>query len=271
MKSKLLLSALMLISFSLFGQESSDDSYELRSNEKLGYIIDKNDKKIEGVVKMTGSATRPWDNQKKVKFIAKDEIKSDSKKLKFKKMDDNDLKEYVAIDENGVERKFKMIKFTNKREGISNTGGGIGGSVKSIKNLASTTHLAEVVVEGPVMVYRLYGYPSPVAVGSGDVKEMESAEQNLRDYPSIIFGGEKDKLQEVDVESITELVAKCDVVKTKMEKGEYPSYVPEKDGKKRSGMGKMIKNEVNRVNGSKLVDMSKEIIGDYNTQCGSAK
>ncbi len=57
--------------------------YELKANEKNGYIIDKNGKKIEGIVRLAGDEMNPWVNQKKVKFVAASDIDKSKKKQKI--------------------------------------------------------------------------------------------------------------------------------------------------------------------------------------------
>jgi hypothetical protein len=122
-------------------------------------------------------------------------------------------------------------------------------------------------VEGNISVYRLYGYPSPVAIGSNDVAESERNEQNLRDYPSFVFQKDGGKLKELNVSDIKDLVEDCKLVADKLAAGSYPSYDPSKEEKKKSAFGKLVKNEIDRV-GSKLAVMSKEIFADYNANCG---
>ncbi|STZ27334.1 hypothetical protein [Myroides odoratus] len=78
-KKLLVLTILTLLSSPIVAQEGSDE-YELRSNEKMGWIIDKDGKKIEGVVKLIGTEETPWENQLKVKFIAFDEINKEKKR-----------------------------------------------------------------------------------------------------------------------------------------------------------------------------------------------
>src|ERR1700748_421509 len=158
---KLFISAMLFAgSITLHAQDSDNLDYQLKPGEKMGYVINDKGEKIEGVVKLVGTSQNPWMNQKKVKFIAKADIDPTKKSQKFKVLDASDIQEYVAIGDDGVERKFKEIKYTNKREAITNSNGGLGGQIKQIKNFSSTTHLAEIIVEGTISVYRLYGYPS---------------------------------------------------------------------------------------------------------------
>lgn len=258
--------SILMLSASLFAsaQDNDNDEYELRVGEQQGYIITKDDQKLEGIVKLAGKAENPWMNQKKVKFISKDLINPEKKRQKFKTMDADDIKEYVAIDE-GAERHFRMIKFTNKREGFGNTDG-IGGSIKTIKNLSSTTHLAEVIVDGPITLYRLYGYPTPVAVGKGDVHAAELDEKELIENPNILVQKGKDKPKELAAADIKKLVDDCKTVSEKLAAGGYSTYDPAKEEKKKSGFGKLIKSEFDRA-GTKLLNMGQEIFTDYNTNC----
>lgn len=256
-------------SIAMYAQESDSLDYELKPNEKMGYVITDKGEKIEGIVKLVGTDQDPWMNQKKVKFIAKSDINPDKKSQKFKVLDVDDIQEYVTVSDDGTERKFKEIKYTNKREGLlTQSSGGLGGKIKTIKNLSSTTHLAEVIVEGKISVYKIYGYPSPVAVGATDIQETESEADNLRRAPSIVYQEEEGgKVRELTVNDIKDLVSDCKAVKEKMENGGYSSYDPATDGKKKSGLGNLMKDEVNRY-GDKLIVMSKDILGDYNATCG---
>jgi hypothetical protein len=268
MKKMIFAALLLSVSFFASAQENEDE-YELRAGEQQGYIINKDDQKLEGIVKLVGKADNPWMNQKKVKFIAKDAINPEKKRQKFKVMDAGDIKEYVAIDDNGVERHFRTIKFTNKREGFGNSGG-LGGDIKTIKNLASTTHLCEVVVDGPITLYRLYGYPTPVAIGGGDVAAAEADHKNLLENPNILFQKGKDKPKELKASDIKELVEDCKAVSEKLASGGFASYDPAKEEKKKSGFGKLIKSEMDR-SGDKLLNMGKEIFTEYNSTCPDNK
>jgi hypothetical protein len=264
MKKTILAALFLSVSFLASAQEG-DDEYELRSGEQQGYIITKDDKKLEGIVKLVGKSKNPWMNQKKVKFIAQESINPEKKRQKFTVMDADDIKEYVAIDDNSAERHFRTIKFTNKREAIGNTGG-LGGKIKTIKNFSSTTHLAEVIVNGPITMYRLYGYPSPVASGEADIAAQEADERDLIENPNILVQKGDDKPKELAASDIKGLVDDCKAVSEKLAAGSYPTYDPAKEEKKKSGFGKLVKSEVDRV-GSKLLNMGTEIFTDYNNTC----
>lgn len=257
--------ALVGLSLMTKAQDNANEEYELRRNEQMGYIVNKSGEKIEGIVKLAGDEENPWMNQKKVRFIAQSDINQEKKRQKLKVLDADDMTEYVAIDKDGSERHFRMIKFTNKREGFGNSGG-LGGKIKTIKNLSSTTHMAEVIVNGPITLYRLYGYPSPVAVGKKDVEEAEKDERDLRENPDLLVQKGDDKVKELAVADIKALVADCKTVSEKLASGGYSSYDPAKEEKKKSGMGKLIKSEFDR-GGNKLLIMGTEIFTDYNTNC----
>lgn len=264
MKKTILAALFLSVSFLASAQEG-DDEYELRSGEQQGYIITKDDKKLEGIVKLVGNSETPWTNQKKVRFIDKESINPEKKRQRFKVMDADDIKEYVAIDDNGVERHFRTIKFTNKREAMGNTGG-LGGKIKTIKNFSSTTHLAEVIVNGPITMYRLYGYPAPVAAGEGDIAAMEADRKDLIENPDILVQKGDDKPKELAAADIKKLVDDCKTVSEKLSAGGYASYDPAKEEKKKSAFGKLIKSEVDRA-GNKLLNMGTEIFTDYNSTC----
>jgi hypothetical protein len=269
MKKLLLGMALMAASTSLWAQDKDDkdEEYELRGDQKFGYIVTDKGEKIEGVVKLLGDEKTPWVNQKKVKFIAKKDIDPTKKWQRLKKYDTDDLKEYVAYD-GDKERHFRLVKWANTREAITSEGKGAGGTFKQIKNFSTTRHMAEAVVYGKITVYRIYGYPAAFAAGEGDIKRMEQETQELIDYPTILVQKEDGKVSTFQAGDIKDLVKDCDMVKEKLEKGEYSTYKPEKEEKKRSGMGKLLKDEVDRAGkGGTLVDMGAEIFGDYNANC----
>jgi hypothetical protein len=246
-------------------QDNTQNTYELRGKEQFGYIIDKDGNKTEGIVKLAGNEENPWMNQKKVKFIPKSSINPDKKRQRFKVLDADDINEYVAIEADGTERHFRKIKFTNKRESFGNSGG-LGGKIKTIKNFASTTHMAEVILDGPITLYRLYGYPSPVAAGKGDIEEAKKDEENLRENPDLLVQKNNGKPKELAVADIKGLVSDCKVVSQKLASGAYSSYDPAKEEKKKSRFGKLVKSEFDR-GGKKLLTMGLEIFTDYNTNC----
>ena len=268
MKKFVLGMALMASSVSLWAQDDKqDEEYELRGNEKYGYIITEKGEKIEGIVKLMGTSETPWVNQKKVKFIAKSDIDPTKNRQRLKKMDTDDLKEYVAID-GDKERHFRLVKWNNTREGLTSEGGGLGGTLKKAKNLSTTRHMAEVMVDGKISVFRLYGYPATVAVGKDDVEKMERETKELRENPSVLVQKGDGKVEAFQADDIKDMVKDCDVVKEKLEGGKYASYDPAKQEKKRSGMGKLIKNEVDRAGmGGTLLTMAEEVFGDYNANC----
>jgi hypothetical protein len=266
MKQALLSIMLIATTLTLRAQDDkSDEEYELRGSEKYGYIITEKDEKIEGIVRLMGTAQTPWVNQKKVKFIAKDKIDPERKRQKLKVWDTDDLKEYVAYEEAG-ERHFRLIKYTNTREGLGTDNSGAGGTFKAIKNLSTTRHIAEVVVNGKISVFRLYGYPAAFAVGEADVKKMEAETKDLIENPTILYQKEDSKIKALKSDDIKELVKDCDMVKEKLVAGGYPSYDPAKEEKKRSGMGKLIRDEADRVS-DRVLNMGREVFGDYNANC----
>lgn len=253
------------VSFCSLAQETSDE-YQLRANEKLGWIIDKEGNKIEGIVKLTGSKDTPWLNQQSVKFIANADINLEKKNQKLKSMDAGDIKGYGAYD-GEVLREFELINYTNLRESSKSDGGGIGGKIKLIKNLSKSNYIAEVIINGSIKVFRLYGIPSSVAVGNKEIKEMEADIENIKNNPTILVSKKGGKLEELNSDDFKKLTEDCEVVRTKMLNKEYPSYNPEKEEKKRSKLGALMKNEM-ELNGSKIQKMAFEILPDYNENCG---
>lgn len=269
MRLLVLCMAFMACSVSVFAQDDEqDEEYEFRGNEKYGYIITDKGKKVEGIVKLMGTNETPWVNQKKVKFIAIDDIDPEKKRQRLKTYKTDDLEEYVAIGEEN-ERRFRLVKWANTREALTSEGTGAGGTFKQIKNFSTTRHMAEVMIDGEITVYRIYGYPSSFAVGEGDVARMERETQELIDNPTILVQkGKKGKAQTLQAEDIKDLVSDCKEVKEKLAAGEYASYDPAKQEKKRSKLGKLIKDEVDRAGmGGTLLTMAEEVFTDYNANC----
>lgn len=263
-KNFLLMASLALVPICSFAQESDVD-YELRANEKEGWIIDKKGNRIEGIVRLMGDQDSPWVNQQKVRFIAKSDIDAGKKRQKFKVLDADDLKGYAAYD-GDVLREFELIKYTNVRES-SRGGSGIGGSIKSIKNLSNNNHIAELMIKGPVTVYRLYGLPTAVAVGNKQVQEMENDLKRLRSTPSILVSKNGGKIEELNSSDMKKLTEDCEYVRAKMLNKKYTSYDPDKEEKKRSKMGALLKSEM-ELDGEKIQKMALEVLTDYNANCG---
>jgi hypothetical protein len=64
------------------------------------------------------------EQSEKSKICCVSDIDKSRKKQKFKTLDTDDIKEYVAIDENNNERHFESIKYTNTKEGFNTATGG---------------------------------------------------------------------------------------------------------------------------------------------------
>ena len=262
MKKVLLFSLFTFISFHAYAQEENTD-YELRTNEKYGYIIDKNGKKIEGIVRLNGDAMNPWSNQKKVKFIAVPDIDKSKKKQKFKTLDPDDIKEYVAIDDNDNERHFEMIKYTNTKEGFNTATGGLSGNIKAFNNLTKSNQFAEVVQNGKIKIYKLYGYPTTFSAG-GQIAVAEKETERMRNNPSYLYTKRGSKPEELTLAKTKIIIADCPYTKGKLSGGAYASL--KNDEKKRSGLGKFIKSQIDDVM-SNVPEIVEEVITDYNENC----
>jgi len=258
---KLLLIALLGISALSYAQEDNTD-YEIRSGEKYGYIIEKNGKKTEGIVRLNGSDMSPWQNQKKVKFIAATDIDKSKKRQKFKTYDADDLKGYMAVDDN-TERVFESIKYTNTKEGFNTATTGLSGGIKAFNNLTKSEQFAEVVTDGKIKIYKLYGYPTTFSAGS-QVAVADEETQRLRKSPSYIYSKKNGKPEELTIAKAKTIVADCPVVKEKIAAGDYGSL--KNDTKKRSALGKFIKNEIDNAMSDNL-SIVNEVIYDYNQNC----
>ena len=183
---KILLFLICVTASTQFVSAQDNDEYELKGNEKFGYIIDKSGKKINGLVKLAGDDNHPWQNQKKVKFVAESDIDKSRKRQKFKVLDDDDIQEYVAYD-GDVERKFQTIRYTNVKEGISSNMGTISAGVKAFNNLTKTNQLVELVNDGKLKIYKIYGYPTTIAAGNRQVQLMDEEITRLKNNPTYIY------------------------------------------------------------------------------------
>ncbi len=266
MKKKLrLLLIIMMLPIGFFAQENEFE-YELNPKEKEGWIIDKKGNKIEGIVKLMGSFDRPWINQQKVRFIAKTSIDPNKKRQKLQLLDVNDLQAYAAYDQD-VLRQFELIKYTNFRE--ANKGresGGIGGKIKALNNLTASTAMAETIVKGPITVYKLYGIPTSIAANSDEIQQMEKDIRNIKMNPSILVAKNSGKVEPLSSKNFKKLTEDCEHVRAKMLQNEYASYRVEKEEKKRSKIGSLIKDEA-ELDSAKIQNMAVEIFTDYNANC----
>ncbi|WP_160140123.1 hypothetical protein [Chryseobacterium sp. c4a] len=207
MKKVLALSLFALASFTAYAQEDNNTDYELRKDEKYGYIIDKSGKKIEGIVRLNGDAMYPWNNQKKVKFAPVSDIDKSKKKQKFKTLDTDDIKEYVAIDENNNERHFENIKYTNTKEGFNTATGGLSGNIKAFNNLTKNTQFAEIVTDGKIKVYKLYGYPTTFSAGTSQMAAADAETKRLREVPSYLYNKKGGKVEELTLAKAKIIIA----------------------------------------------------------------
>ncbi|SDR12614.1 hypothetical protein SAMN05421664_3678 [Chryseobacterium soldanellicola] len=251
MKKLLLMGLFGLLSLNMNAQEETG-TY---NGEKYGYIIDKTGKKIEGVVHLNGGYSSPWQNQLKVKFAGVADIDKVKNKIKFKTYDADDIKEYMLY-EGDTPRIFKSVKYTNTREALnsSDTSTGLGASIKAMNNLTRTSQFAELVTEGKITVYKLYGYP---AANSQDAAR-------LAENPNYIYSKKGGKVEELTPAKAKIIIADCPYAKAKATKGEYGSLKNEE--KKRSGLGKFIRDEITNSTTDKL-SIVNEVIYDYNENC----
>ncbi|BAP31450.1 uncharacterized protein CHSO_2413 [Chryseobacterium sp. StRB126] len=264
MKKTLALSLFALVSFNAYAQEDNNTDYALRGDEIYGYIIDKSGKKTEGIVRLNGDALSPWDNQKKVKFIAASDIDKSKKKQKFKTLDTDDIKEYVAIDNNNSERHFENIKYTNTKEGFNTATGGLSGNIKAFNNLTKSTQFAEIVTDGKIKVYKLYGYPTTFSAGTSQIAAADAETKRMRETPSYIYSKKGGKIEELTLAKAKIIIGDCSYAKSKMTSGTYASL--KNDEKKRSGLGRLIKSQIDDVM-SNIPEIVEEVIMDYNENC----
>ncbi|REC63703.1 hypothetical protein DRF65_03035 [Chryseobacterium pennae] len=264
MRKVLALCLFALVSFNAYAQEDNNTDYELRGDEKYGYIIDKNGKKIEGIVRLNGDAIYPWNNQKKVKFISVSDIDKSKKKQKFKTLDTDDIKEYVSIDDSNNERHFENIKYTNTKEGFNTATGGLSGNIKAFNNLTKSNQFAEIVKDGKIKVYKLYGYPTTFSAGTSQMVAADAETKRMRENPSYIYSKKGGKIEEFTFAKAKIIIADCSYAKGKMTSSAYTSL--KNDEKKRSGLGKLIKSQIDDVT-SNIPQIVDEVITDYNENC----
>ncbi|MFZ4928354.1 hypothetical protein [Chryseobacterium sp. Mn2064] len=261
MKKLLLTAILGLISLNSYAQEETA-SY---NGEKYGYIIDKAGKKTEGVVRLHGSYYSPWQNQLKVKFAAPADIDKVKNKIKYKNYDADDIKEYMVY-EGDTPRVFQSVKYSNAREALNTTSDditGLSAGLKAINNLSRSSQFAEVVAEGKITVYKLYGYPSSVTANSANGVSREETER-LQKYPNYIYSKKGGKVEELTPAKAKIIIADCPYTKAKVTKGEYGSLKNEE--KKRTGLGKFIREEISNSMTDKMT-LINEVIYDYNENC----
>ncbi|MDO3423546.1 hypothetical protein QWT87_01510 [Chryseobacterium sp. APV1] len=261
MRKLLLIGLFSIVSFNAYAQEDNTE-YEMRIGEKPGYIIDKSGKKIEGIVRLAGDEMNPWTNQKKVKFIATSDVDNSKKKQKFKTYDVDDLKGYMAID-NNTERVFETIKYTNTKEAYNTQNGGLSGGLKAFNNLTKSNQFAEVVADGKIKVYKVYGFPTTFSAG-GQIAVADEENKRMRENLAYVYSKKGGKPEELNVAKAKIITADCPVVKAKVTKGEYGSL--KNDTKKRSGLGKFIRNEIDNAMADNL-SIVNEVIYDYNENC----
>ncbi|PWN71315.1 hypothetical protein C1631_001455 [Chryseobacterium phosphatilyticum] len=260
MKKLLLISLFGLLSLNIYAQEETD-TY---NGQRYGYIIDKAGKKIEGIVRLNGSSSSPWQNQLKVKFGAASDIDKVKNRIKFKNFDADDIKEYM-IYEGDTPRIFKAVKYSNTREALigSESTTGIGAGFKALNNLSRTSQFAELIIDGKITVYKLYGYPTSVTANTAYA--ITQAEANrLIDNPNYIYSKKGGKVEELTPSKAKIIIADCPYAKAKMTKGEYGSLKNEE--KKRTGLGKFIRDEISNTMTDKL-SLVNEVIYDYNENC----
>ena len=255
MKKILLIGLFGLCSFNVYAQEETT-TY---NGEKYGYIIDKSGKKIEGVVHLNGGYSSPWENQLKVKFAAIADIDKVKNKIKFKTYDTDDIKEYMVY-EGETPRVFQAIKYTNTREALnsSNNYTGLGAGIKALNNITRTSQFAEVVTEGKIKVYKMYGYPTSGA----NYNSIEN--ERLRTTPDYVYSKKGGKVEDFTPAKVKIAIADCPYAKSKSTKGEYASLKHEE--KQRSGLGKFIRDEIKNATVDKL-SIVNEVIYDYNENC----
>ncbi|MGE8534939.1 MAG: hypothetical protein ACN6OJ_10195 [Chryseobacterium sp.] len=262
MKKLLLIGLFGLVSLNTYAQEQDENG--TYNGEKYGYIIDKSGKKTEGVVHLHGGYSSPWQNQLKVKFAAIADIDKVKNKIKFKTYDTDDIKEYMLY-EGDTSRIFKSVKYSNMREALNSSESttGLAAGFKAINNLSRTDQFAEVVTEGKITVYKLYGYPTAFSANSTQAITYAETER-LKENPNYIFSKKGGKVEELTPAKAKIILADCPYVKAKITKGEYGSLKNEE--KKRTGLGKFIRDEISNSTVDKL-SIINEVIYDYNENC----
>lgn len=232
-----------LVSYQVSAQtEKEDENLPVAVSDAIkGYIIDTSGAKIPSYIKLMGDVKTPWINQRIVKAIEESKLDLNSEKSQFKKYNKSDILGYSTAD-----RQFKLIEFVNIRASIKSNKEGEEASVfdqmQSFKNMSKQKHFAEVLVDGKYKVYKLFSYPKDVSMTSGTAEEMKRQEaeelRSIIDNPSLLLQINDDKIKLIKIDDLESIAKDCEVIKAKLEKGDYDAVGYQKP-KKKGLMGKM--------------------------------
>jgi hypothetical protein len=109
----------------------------------------------------------------------------------------------------------------------------------------------------------VYGFPTTFSAG-GQIAVADEENKRMRENPAYVYSKKGGKPEELNVSKAKIITADCPVVKAKITKGEYGSL--KNDTKKRSGLGKFIRNEIDNAMADNL-SIVNEVIYDYNENC----
>ncbi len=183
----------------------------------------------------------PWRYQKAIEVF--DPALKDEKRIKNKQKTKYKAKDIVAYEAQGNYYESKKVMIAGR--------GDAGSTLKALPNYA----LIERVVEGPITVYKAYGYPPTVASGVS----FEDIYNDLRSYPEYFVMKESDgKVKSMHNMDIEKWIADAPMTSEKFANGDYGNF-KRKEGKK---LGNFIKGQLENENPTLIVD----IIKDYNKE-----
>ena len=251
MKIKLTLVLIMASFLFGFSQEMSDTQHK-------GYIIDKDGNKHEGIIELNYNA--PWDDQRKIKFIAMDKWESGDK-IKNKdrhKMTTKDIIEY------GYDGKvYKLVKYRNVSalgETANNSKMGRFNKISSGLKNAKSTYFAEVYQEGNMSMYKFYNAPPDVSVSSGEeTAELQKLAEDCKTNYDVIIAKQGEGAKSFEAVNVKKYFKDCDYVSKKFKNKEY-TRKPVKGLKSMAGNAMLL--------GDRLAASAKEMVDDYNANCG---
>ncbi|MCJ7936001.1 MAG: hypothetical protein MUW56_20825 [Chryseobacterium sp.] len=86
----------------------------------------------------------------------------------------------------------------------------------------------------------------------------------MRNNPSYLYTKKGSKLEELTFAKAKIIIADCSYAKAKLTSGSYAAL--KNDEKKRSGLGKLIRSQIDDVM-SNIPEIVEEVITDYNENC----
>lgn len=231
---------------------------ELKPGQYMGYIIDKDGNKKEGVIETKTYA--PWENQRKIKFITLEKWNSGDKiKNKDKeKLSTKNITEYGYDDKVFVKVNYKNLAAIG--ESANNEKLNRFNKLSSgLKNMKST-YFAEVYQLGSMSMYKFYNSPPDVSISSEEeTEELKRLAEECRINYDILVQKEGEGAKQFEGLNIKKYFKNCKEVSEKYKNKEYTK-------KPVKGLKSMVKNAF--LVGDALAAAAKEMVDDYNLHCG---